>query len=171
MESQASVRQRGSISSHIAPARNPTNGSTTRLRSDSNGTMGSAEQGMEQQAEHPVEPRARTAMLPPVMVFSPRLRDTGAVIADQVMIRRRSRSTTTHFAGSDSRKIASSHRAKTVSADWRKEAALSVFMLIYAALASGGQHRHLQSCAQEPVLAADPTTKDMHLLTTGNRSH
>ncbi|KAK8233815.1 hypothetical protein HDK90DRAFT_487711 [Phyllosticta capitalensis] len=70
MESQASVRQRGSISSHIAPARNPTNGSTTRLRSDSNGTMGSAEQGMEQQAEHPVEPRARTAMLPPVMAKS-----------------------------------------------------------------------------------------------------
>ncbi|KAL1388623.1 WD40-repeat-containing domain protein [Phyllosticta capitalensis] len=66
----ASVRQRGSISSHIAPARNPTNGSTTRLRSDSNGTMGSAEQGMEQQAEHPVEPRARTAMLPPVMAKS-----------------------------------------------------------------------------------------------------
>ncbi|XMA16938.1 hypothetical protein WAI453_009729 [Rhynchosporium graminicola] len=62
-----SVRQRGSISSRLA---NPLqraetqNTTTTRLRSNS-GLSASDEE--EHLIEHPVEPRANTAMLPPVM--------------------------------------------------------------------------------------------------------
>lgn len=66
----ASVRQRGSISSHVPQPRTRADSSTTRLRSDSNLTSGSADGGDEQEVVHPVEPRARTAMLPPVMAKS-----------------------------------------------------------------------------------------------------
>ncbi|KAF9632855.1 hypothetical protein BFW01_g3718 [Lasiodiplodia theobromae] len=65
----ASVRARGSISSHMPQPRTRPDSSTTRLRSDSNLTTGSADGGGEQ-VVHPVEPRARTAMLPPVMAKS-----------------------------------------------------------------------------------------------------
>ncbi|KAF2196181.1 WD40 repeat-like protein [Delitschia confertaspora ATCC 74209] len=62
----ASVRhQRGSITSATMKAqRSRTDGSTGRLRSNSNLTMTSDE---EDEIVHPVEPRARTPMLPPVM--------------------------------------------------------------------------------------------------------
>ncbi|KAF2139395.1 uncharacterized protein K452DRAFT_320521 [Aplosporella prunicola CBS 121167] len=63
----ASVQQRGSISSHLPPARTRADSSTSRLRSDSNLTSGSAEGEL---TVHPVEPRARTAMLPPVLAKS-----------------------------------------------------------------------------------------------------
>lgn len=46
--------------------RTRTDGSASRLRSDSNLTTGSAVN--EEEVVHPVEPRARTAMLPPVLV-------------------------------------------------------------------------------------------------------
>lgn len=61
----ASVRQqRGSITSAtIKMQRSRTDGSTSRLRSNSNLTMASEEE----EIFHSVEPRARTPMLPPVM--------------------------------------------------------------------------------------------------------
>jgi len=63
----ASVRQRNSITSGtIKMQRSRTDGSTSRLRSNSNLTSGSLVD--EEEIVHPVEPRARTAMLPPVMV-------------------------------------------------------------------------------------------------------
>ncbi|KAF2269687.1 catabolite repression protein creC [Lojkania enalia] len=61
----ASVRQRNSITSTtLRMQRSQTNGSVTRFRSDSNLTSTSQD---EEEVVHPVEPRARTAMLPPVM--------------------------------------------------------------------------------------------------------
>ncbi|KAF2098270.1 WD40 repeat-like protein [Rhizodiscina lignyota] len=62
----ASVRQRGSISSHLPlpGTRNRGDSSATRLRSNSNLSTRSLEVD---EVVHPVEPRARTAMLPPVM--------------------------------------------------------------------------------------------------------
>jgi WD40 repeat protein len=63
----ASVRQRNSITSGtVKMQRSRTDGSTTRLRSNSNLTSGSLLD--DEEIVHPVEPRARTAMLPPVMV-------------------------------------------------------------------------------------------------------
>lgn len=63
----SSVRQRNSITSGtIKMQRSRTDGSTTRLRSNSNLTSGSLLE--DEEIVHPVEPRARTAMLPPVMV-------------------------------------------------------------------------------------------------------
>ena len=65
---KSSVRQRGSVSSRFA---NPLqraetqNTSTSRLRSNSSPSYESDE---DHTVEHPVEPRATTAMLPPVMV-------------------------------------------------------------------------------------------------------
>ncbi|KAF2713509.1 catabolite repression protein creC [Pleomassaria siparia CBS 279.74] len=65
----ASVRQRGSIASAtLKVQRSRTEGSTTRLRSNSNLTTGSVLD--EEEVVHAVEPRARTAMLPPVMAKS-----------------------------------------------------------------------------------------------------
>ncbi|KAI9726012.1 MAG: hypothetical protein M1834_009440 [Cirrosporium novae-zelandiae] len=62
----ASVRQRGSISSHKPMARQRTaSESASRLRSNSNLT--SQDVDGEDIIQHPVEPRARTAELPPVM--------------------------------------------------------------------------------------------------------
>ena len=64
---QASVRQRSSVTSAtLKMQRTRTDGSNTRLRSNSNLTSGSILD--EEEVVHPVEPRARTAMLPPVMV-------------------------------------------------------------------------------------------------------
>ncbi|KAL1610199.1 hypothetical protein SLS60_001864 [Paraconiothyrium brasiliense] len=68
---QASVRQRNSVTSAtLKMQRTRTDGSNTRLRSNSNLTSGSMVD--EEEVVHEVEPRARTAMLPPVMVsFDP----------------------------------------------------------------------------------------------------
>lgn len=64
---QASVRQRSSVTSAtLKMQRTRTDGSNTRVRSNSNLTSGSMLD--EEEVVHPVEPRARTAMLPPVMV-------------------------------------------------------------------------------------------------------
>jgi hypothetical protein len=69
-QTQASVRQRSSVTSAtLKMQRTRTDGSITRLRSNSNLTSGSVVD--EEEVVHEVEPRARTAMLPPVMV-SPR---------------------------------------------------------------------------------------------------
>ena len=46
--------------------RSPTGSSINRLRSNSNVTSGSMSD--DEEVVHPVEPRARTAMLPPVLV-------------------------------------------------------------------------------------------------------
>jgi hypothetical protein len=77
---QSSVRQRGSISSRFTNQllRAETQNSTTgRLRSDSNI---STEVEEEKTIEHPVEPRARTAMLPPVLVCAfPGIRNSGPI--------------------------------------------------------------------------------------------
>lgn len=62
----ASVRQRSSVTSAtLRMQRTRTDGSNTRLRSNSNLTSGSMVD--EEEVVHEVEPRARTAMLPPVM--------------------------------------------------------------------------------------------------------
>jgi hypothetical protein len=62
------VRQRGSIaSSNLKMQRTQTGSSVNRLRSNSNLTSGSM-LDEEEVVVHPVEPRARTAMLPPVLV-------------------------------------------------------------------------------------------------------
>lgn len=61
------MRQRNSITSAtFKMQRSRTDVSNTRLRSNSNLTSGSLLD--EDEIVHPVEPRARTAMLPPVMV-------------------------------------------------------------------------------------------------------
>jgi hypothetical protein len=65
--SQASVRHRNSItSSNLKMQRTRTDSTANRLRSNSNLT--SASQLEEEEVVHAVEPRARTAMLPPVLV-------------------------------------------------------------------------------------------------------
>ncbi|KAH9876432.1 hypothetical protein J1614_003563 [Plenodomus biglobosus] len=65
----ASVRQRGSItSSNIKMQRTRTEGSVSRLRSNSNLTSGSLLD--DEEVVHSVEPRARAAMLPPVLAKS-----------------------------------------------------------------------------------------------------
>ncbi|KAJ4350436.1 uncharacterized protein N0V89_009057 [Didymosphaeria variabile] len=62
----ASVRPRSSVTSAtLQMQRTRTDGSTSRLRSNSNLTSGSMVD--EEEVVHEVEPRARTAMLPPVM--------------------------------------------------------------------------------------------------------
>ncbi|MCJ1387618.1 hypothetical protein MMC18_000461 [Xylographa bjoerkii] len=62
----ASVRQRGSMSSHLPLTRNRTESqATARIRSNSSLTTNSAEG--EETIEHAVESRTRTAELPPVM--------------------------------------------------------------------------------------------------------
>lgn len=79
---QASVRQGSSVKMQ----RTRTEGSTTRLRSSSNVSQGSklSSDDEGEQVVHSVEPRARTAMLPPVMVsqvtmhVGPRLSDFAA---------------------------------------------------------------------------------------------
>lgn len=66
----ASLRQRGSISGHLpvpGSARNRAESSVTRLRSNSNLSTRSL---AEDEVVHPVVPKARVAMLPPVMVSS-----------------------------------------------------------------------------------------------------
>lgn len=64
---KSSVRQRGSISSHLPVTRNRAESqATSRLRSNSNLTSNSVDD--EDLIEHPVESRTRTAELPPVMV-------------------------------------------------------------------------------------------------------
>ncbi|RAQ99468.1 catabolite repression protein creC [Stemphylium lycopersici] len=71
----ASVRQRGSItSSNLKMQRTQTGSSVNRLRSNSNLTSGSMSE--EEEVVHPVEPRARTAMLPPVLFSSHHLMST-----------------------------------------------------------------------------------------------
>jgi hypothetical protein len=72
---QASVRQRNSItSSNLKMQRTRTDSSANRMRSNSNLTSGSFEdegdEGDSYEVVHPVEARARTAMLPPVLVSS-----------------------------------------------------------------------------------------------------
>lgn len=109
----ASVRQRNSITSGtIKMQRSRTDGSTTRLRSNSNLTSGSLLD--EEEIVHPVEPRARTAMLPPVMV-SQRLHVGAACLGLLTARRRRNQSMNTRCAGWGLRKTASSLRATTVS--------------------------------------------------------
>jgi WD40 repeat protein len=75
---QASVRQRGSItSSNLKMQRTRTDSSANRMRSNSNLTSGSFDD--DEDVVHPVEARARTAMLPPVLVSNdPRRRDVAA---------------------------------------------------------------------------------------------
>ena len=65
--SKSSVRQRGSMSSRFNPLQRAEtqNTSSSRLRSNSSPSDGDDE---DHTVEHPVEPRATTAMLPPVMV-------------------------------------------------------------------------------------------------------
>lgn len=64
---QASVRQRNSITStNLKMQRTRTESSANRMRSNSNLTCGSFED--DEDVVHPVEARARTAMLPPVLV-------------------------------------------------------------------------------------------------------
>jgi WD40 repeat protein len=64
---QLSIRQRGSISSHVPLSRNRAESqATNRLRSNSNLTWRSIDE--ETLIEHPVESRTQTAELPPVMV-------------------------------------------------------------------------------------------------------
>lgn len=64
---QASVRHRNSITStNLKMQRTRTESSASRLRSNSNLTSGSLSD--EEEVVHSVEPRARTAMLPPVLV-------------------------------------------------------------------------------------------------------
>ncbi|KAH8897097.1 WD40 repeat-like protein [Thozetella sp. PMI_491] len=68
----ASVRQRGSVSSRLTSLQRAETGNTTgtsRLRSNSN--LSSADVDDDKLLPHPVEPRARTAMLPPVLVRGP----------------------------------------------------------------------------------------------------
>lgn len=69
MTKQSSVRNRASISSRFAPLlRTETqNTSASRLRANSNISIDGDE---DHSIEHPVEPRATTATLPPVMVSS-----------------------------------------------------------------------------------------------------
>ncbi|KAJ9165592.1 WD40 repeat-like protein [Coniochaeta hoffmannii] len=64
----ASVRQRGSVASRLAPLQRAEtqNTSASRVRSDSNLSSG-GEVEEEKLFPHPVEPRSRTAMLPPVL--------------------------------------------------------------------------------------------------------
>ncbi len=67
---KASVRQRGSVSSRLASLQRADTQNTTgtnRLRSNSN--LSSTEPEEDKLFPHPVEPRARTAMLPPVLVW------------------------------------------------------------------------------------------------------
>jgi WD40 repeat protein len=64
---QASVRQRNSIaSSNLKMQRTRTDSTANRVRSNSNLTSGSLLD--DEEVVHAVEPRARTAMLPPVLV-------------------------------------------------------------------------------------------------------
>jgi hypothetical protein len=63
----ASVRQRASISSALPGMRHRAESSTTMLRSTSNLSGKSMD---DDNVIHPVEPRARTAILPPVMAKS-----------------------------------------------------------------------------------------------------
>jgi hypothetical protein len=72
---QASERHRNSItSSNLKMQRTRTDSSANRMRSNSNLTSGSFEdegdEGDSYEVVHPVEARARTAMLPPVLVSS-----------------------------------------------------------------------------------------------------
>lgn len=61
------MRQRNSIaSSNLKMQRTRTDSTANRLRSNSNLTSGSLLD--DDEVVHPVEPRARTAMLPPVLV-------------------------------------------------------------------------------------------------------
>jgi hypothetical protein len=63
------VRHRNSIaSSNLKMQRTRTDSTANRLRSNSNLTSGSVD---EDEVVHPVEPRARAAMLPPVFVSYP----------------------------------------------------------------------------------------------------
>jgi hypothetical protein len=115
------VRQRGSVASAtLKVQRSRTEGSTTRLRSNSNLTTGSVVE--DEEVVHAVEPRARTAMLPPVMVSG--LEDFlyGPVLSrgmlTGIFLRRPKASTSIRCAGWVSRKIASLLRATTVSANF-----------------------------------------------------
>jgi len=65
----ASVRQRSITSTHVKVQRTRTEGSISRLRSNSNVTTASLVDD-DDEVVHPVEPRARTAMLPPVLAKS-----------------------------------------------------------------------------------------------------
>src|SRR4051812_12723570 len=67
---KTSVRQRGSVSSRFGPLQREQTQNTTSSRFRSNSSP-SAESDEEHTIEHPVEPRAATAMLPPVMVLLP----------------------------------------------------------------------------------------------------
>lgn len=72
---KSSIRQRGSIASHVPMSRNRAESqATSRLRSNSNLTSNSTD--AEDLIEHPVESRTRTAELPPVMVSIKRCRIT-----------------------------------------------------------------------------------------------
>jgi hypothetical protein len=84
---QASERHRNSItSSNLKMQRTRTDSSANRMRSNSNLTSGSFEdegdEGDSYEVVHPVEARARTAMLPPVLVSSSRRR--GHVAANRL---------------------------------------------------------------------------------------
>jgi catabolite repression protein CreC len=74
---QASVRQRGSVSSRLTSLQRAETQNTlpSRLRSDSN--LSATEPENQKTMPHPVEPRARTAMLPPVLVGTHLLPATG----------------------------------------------------------------------------------------------
>jgi hypothetical protein len=69
------MRQRGSISSHLNPLQRAetANSTASRVRSDSN--LEVAAEDEVNGITHPVEPRAKIPMLPPVLVRSPTLFD------------------------------------------------------------------------------------------------
>lgn len=107
---QASIRHRGSM----GPPIQRTETQTSRLRSDSNiSTQADDEEDDEEKIlPHPVEPRARTATLPPVCVSAPE--SPRHVIYDTDVGRSLKTSTRTPFAGLSSLKMLSSQAANQV---------------------------------------------------------
>lgn len=105
------ARQRGSISApSISLQRHQTGSVATlpRLRSDSN-RLCNGEAGRNEVFYHPVEPRARTAQLPPVMVGR-----ASALPSEHALWYRPKRLTSIHFVGWDLRRIVLSHHVKRV---------------------------------------------------------
>jgi hypothetical protein len=118
--SQASARARGSISAQSMSLQRHRTGSTTtanRLRSDSNKTQ-SFSQDIESLGDlinHTIEPRARTAQLPPVMVSESSHVLSWENLRTDMWICRPKRLMTIRCAGWALRKTALSHLVKKVS--------------------------------------------------------
>ena len=115
---QASAGQRGSVFSRMASMqRADTQGSTLTGAVTANGDAGAAG---EKAFPHPVEPRSRTAILPPVVVCTLRRRSCDASLRSWVMSdwthrrgpRRARRSTHSRCVGWGLPKMPSSHAAR-----------------------------------------------------------